>query len=83
MRRYYFDLRDDQGLAVDEEGLELRDIQVVQVEAARALSDVARDAVLRKAVGADGPVSKMVIEVRDDDGPVVHVKFRFEIDRKN
>ena len=45
MRRYYFDLRDDRGLLVDDEGLECRDRQAVQAEAARALADMARDAV--------------------------------------
>ena len=35
MRRYYFDLRDGDELAVNEEGVELRDIDSVQEEAAR------------------------------------------------
>jgi hypothetical protein len=26
MRRYYFDMRDNDGLAVDDEGMELRDV---------------------------------------------------------
>lgn len=43
MRRYYFDLRDDNGLFVDDEGLECRDVSAVQAEAARALADMARD----------------------------------------
>ena len=45
MPRYYFDLRDGDDLAVDEEGVELRDMELVQEEAARSLADMARDAV--------------------------------------
>ncbi|WP_309142534.1 DUF6894 family protein [Bradyrhizobium sp. sGM-13] len=45
MRRYYFDLRDGDDLAPDEEGLDLPNIERVQEEAARSLADMARDAV--------------------------------------
>jgi uncharacterized protein DUF6894 len=38
MARYYFDLRDGDQLAVDEEGMELPIMQAVQVEAARSWS---------------------------------------------
>jgi hypothetical protein len=34
MPRYYFDLREDGELAVDEEGVELPTLQAVQIEAA-------------------------------------------------
>lgn len=34
MPRYYFDLRDDTGVALDEEGLELASWRAVQAEAA-------------------------------------------------
>jgi len=80
MSRYYFDLRDHAGLFVDEEGMELSDAQAVQEEAARALGDMARDA-LRALEGA--LVQQMAIELRDDLGPVMHVRFSFDIDRKN
>jgi hypothetical protein len=76
MRRYYFDLRDDQGLSVDVEGLSCRDIKAVQTEAARALADMARDAVRSATVDS---CYNMAIEVRDDDGKVLNVKFRFEV----
>ena len=80
MPRYFFDLRDGDDLAVDEEGMELRDIQAVQEEAARSLADMARDEVRRHA-----PVKKhrMAIEVRDDSGrPVLQVKFTFEVNKQ-
>jgi hypothetical protein len=48
MPRYYFDLREDGELAVDEEGLELPTLQAVQIEAARSLVDMARHAVWQK-----------------------------------
>ena len=80
MTRYYFDLRDEDDLAVDEEGLELRDIASVQEEAARSLADMARDAV--RAPNYDGPRNhRMAIEVRDATGPVLQVNFTFEINR--
>jgi hypothetical protein len=44
MPSYDFDLRDGDELAVDEEGLELRDRDLHE-EAARSLADMARDAV--------------------------------------
>ena len=48
-------------------------------EAARSLADMARDAV-RKSQDTMG--RQMAIEVRDDNGPVLQVKFTFEIDRR-
>jgi hypothetical protein len=77
MPRYYFDIREGENIAPDEEGLELPSIERVQEEAARSLADVARDAVRKNH---DGAGRQMAIEVRDDDGPVL-VKFTFEIDR--
>ena len=76
MRRYYFDVIDECGVAVDDEGLELRDLRAAQEEAARSMADAARDAVIRQPAGA---LAHMSIEVRDDDGPVMRVKFSFEI----
>jgi hypothetical protein len=75
---YYFDLRDGEELALDEEGLELRNMRAVQEEAARALAGFAYD-----AMRLDGGQSQhMAIAVRDEHGPVMEVKFSFEIVRK-
>ncbi|WP_456620221.1 DUF6894 family protein [Bradyrhizobium sp. P5_C12] len=79
MKRYYFDIREGDEIIPDEEGLELSTIEKVQEEAARSLADMARDAV-RKRV--DGGSHGMAIEVRDDSGPVLQVKFTFEVDRR-
>ena len=79
MRRYYFDFRDGDILAEDEEGIELPDIESVQEEAARSLVDMA------KSVVSDNSDSsrwhRMVVEVRDDSGPVLQAKFTFEMDQ--
>ena len=81
MPHYYLDLRDDDDLAVDEEGLELRDVAAVQEEAAQSLADMARDAV--RGPSYDGTRNhQMAIEVRDETGPVLQVKFTFEINRQ-
>jgi hypothetical protein len=81
MPRYYFDLRDGDELAVDEEGVELRNIDLVQEEAARSLADMARDAVRRTTRNRDLN-HRMAIEVRDDHGPVMQVKFTFVVERR-
>jgi hypothetical protein len=76
MRRYYFDLRDDRGLFVDDEGVRCRDLNAAQAEAARSLADMARDAIHTTAVA---PPRMMSIEVRDDGGPVMQVRFTIDI----
>lgn len=76
--RYYFDLRDADGITIDEEGIDLPSLQRVQEEAARSLADMARDVVAQRF---DGSAHEMAIEVRDEVGPVLQVRFTFEIDR--
>lgn len=76
MPRYYFDVREGDTVASDEEGLELFSIQAVQEEAALSLADMARDAVRKDHDGA----RQMAVEVRDDNGPVLQAKFTFGID---
>lgn len=80
MSCYYFDLRDDDGFAPDDDGLELPNVQAVQKEAARTLTDATRDALLRPI----NPV-RIAVEVRDDSGPVMQIRFTIEVEiaRKN
>ncbi|WP_458163531.1 DUF6894 family protein [Bradyrhizobium sp. 18BD] len=78
MSRYYFDLLDDDMVAPDEEGLELSDLRKVQAEAAKSLADMARDAVETYPAGR---CHQMAIEVRDETGPVMRVRFSFEVQR--
>ncbi|QDP25446.1 DUF6894 family protein [Bradyrhizobium cosmicum] len=79
MPRYYFDLLDGDILAVDEEGVELPNLPAAQAEAARSLADMARDAVHDSMAAVDR--RDLAIEVRDADGPVMQVKFTFEVER--
>jgi hypothetical protein len=76
----YFDLKDHNGLFPDEEGLDLRDLDAAQEEAAQSLSEMVRDAA---RTPTQDPIQRMGIEVRDETGPVMHVRFSFEIERKN
>jgi hypothetical protein len=71
-------MREGDEIAPDDEGMELHTIQAVQEEAARALADMARDAIRRSPNGAE---HRMSIDVSDDAGPVLQVRFTFEVDR--
>lgn len=75
MRRYYFDLRHGDELAVDDEGVDLPNIDAVQKLAIRALADMAQDLI-------DLPIP-IAVEVRDEVGSVMRVRCIFEIDRTN
>ncbi|MTV13020.1 MULTISPECIES: hypothetical protein [Bradyrhizobium] len=77
MPRYYFDLKDGNGIVVDEEGMDLRDLEAAQNEAALSLAGMARD-----AVATAHRAEQMEIGVRDDNGAVMLVRFSFEISRK-
>ena len=79
MGRYYFDLRDREGLAVDEEDVELQDIQAAGEEAALSLADAARDG----PRGSDGSLNQLSVEVRTNSGPITRVSFSFNLDRRN
>jgi hypothetical protein len=74
--RYYFDLRDGDEVTPDEEGLEFASIERVQEEAARSLTDMARDSMRRRAAGS---AHRMAIEVRDHQGPVLQALLTFEV----
>ncbi|WP_309296303.1 DUF6894 family protein [Bradyrhizobium sp. Ce-3] len=77
MARYYFDLRDGCGLAIDEEGLEMPDLAAVQEEAARALADMIRDSVRGQNL------DRAAVEVRDHNGPILEVGIAWRILRSN
>ncbi|RXG89237.1 DUF6894 family protein [Bradyrhizobium zhanjiangense] len=79
MPRYFFDLRDENELIRDEEGLELSGFPAVQAEAAKSLADMARDAVPTSRLPAPGK-RHMAIEVRDGSSPVLQVKFTLEVE---
>jgi hypothetical protein len=80
MAHYYFDVRDDGDLSVDDLGMDLRDIEAVQVEAMRSLGDMARDAIRSPEYNVSQK-RRMAIEVRDGSGPVLHARFTVEVER--
>jgi uncharacterized protein DUF6894 len=77
--RYYFDLRDDDGLVADDEGVELADLRAAEKEAFQALADAVKDAFTRPL----GHLSETAIQVRDESGPVMRVRFAIDIERTN
>lgn len=80
MRRlYYFDIREADDLMLDDERSELASMEEVQEEAVHSLAELARDAARRMA--RDGKALDMAIEVRDDDGPLMQVRFTFDVKR--
>jgi hypothetical protein len=76
MKRYYFDIREGDQLIPDEEGIELPSPQAAQEEAVRSLGDLARDA---PGTDRDGAPRRLAIEVRDESGPMMQLKFSFEL----
>jgi hypothetical protein len=77
--RYYFDLRNGDDLIVDEDGEVHLHLGAAQDEAVRSLACLIRDAVGKST----GSLTELAIEVRDDNGPVMHAKFTLQVLRKN
>jgi hypothetical protein len=77
MPHYYFDIRDGDELAPDEEGLHLKSTEAARAEAAKSLADMVRDAA---HYARPANRRQMAIEVRDNAGPVMRVKLVFEIE---
>lgn len=67
--RYFFDIRDGDNVAIDEEGKELPDLGAAQEEAARSLADLTRD-----KIGCH-KFCQIIIEVRDSNGPLFETQF--------
>ena len=66
MARYYFDLRDEQGITRDDEGLELDGIHLVHEEAVKSLAEI----VLKGSLSPE-----IAVEVRDRYGALAVAKF--------
>ncbi|MGY8685407.1 hypothetical protein Q2941_47965 [Bradyrhizobium sp. UFLA05-153] len=75
MIRYFFDIRDGAELYPDEEGLELANERVAELEAANTLA-----AMLKDAPGLRDQ-QDMAIEVRSEVGPVFQIALVFEANR--
>ena len=54
MPRYYFDMREGDEIAPDEEGMELSTMEAVEEEAAHTLADMARDAMRSRSTDGAG-----------------------------
>jgi hypothetical protein len=74
MARYYFDVTDDEGSVVDTEGLEFATLERAKAEAARALTEIARDRV-------PGPRRLLfIVAVRDErKEPLFEVRLTIEV----
>ena len=74
MPRYFFDTMDSGRFISDESGIELPSIQAARAEAARSLTDIARD------MSPDNR-REVVVEVSDDEGrPLFRTALYFEIE---
>ena len=66
MPRFFFDIRDSDGLFRDDTGLELESMDVAVGMARRTLSDMVRDAF------RDPETTELAVKIRDgSEGPVV------------
>jgi hypothetical protein len=74
MARYYFDVRDDEKVTFDEDGLVFHSLEAVKREAATALAEIAKDVI-------PGAIRRVLaIEVRDDaKRPLLEARMVFEI----
>jgi len=72
MPRFFFDFDGANGTTRDEDGEEMSDMEAARHEAMAALGEAGRDFTRQ---GADG---RLVINVRDDRGPVLSVSATFE-----
>jgi hypothetical protein len=69
---YFFDSRDDATFVQDNEGLVFPDFEAARDDAARALAEMAKDALPGSVRG------ELAIEVRDETDPVLRTSLVFE-----
>ena len=77
--RYFFDLREDNQVAIDDEGIDFPSLEAAQHEAALSLADLAH--ALVRTNGINGIPQSAAVHVRDKNGPVLKAHFVFEIGR--
>jgi hypothetical protein len=75
MPRYFFDIRDNDGTATDEVGMELSGLQAAEIEAAQSLADLAKN----MAPGDER--HDVEIAVRTDKGPLFKAAFVYQLTR--
>jgi hypothetical protein len=74
MPRYHFHIREDSHLIRDDEGQEFVDAASARREAVAAGAAIARDAFTA------GSADRVVIDVREDDAPVVKVSITLDVE---
>ena len=75
MPRYHFDIRENDGIAWDEEGWDLPDLEAAEIEAAQSLADMARD------LPPNAPRRSVAIEVRSNGRPLFKAALVYELAR--
>lgn len=65
MPRFYFDVRDQDGVHYDQDGIELPDIDTARHEAWRALGEMMQEGI------ADAGKTVVAIDIRNSDGSSV------------
>ncbi|WP_426528383.1 DUF6894 family protein [Bradyrhizobium sp. McL0615] len=78
MPLYHFDLRDGEAFVKDDEGMEMLDIGLAQMEAVQSLADMVKDIPVRVSRASGYP---MGVEVRDAEGFLFSLSFAF-LDRR-
>lgn len=73
MKRYYFDVREDNHLLFDDVGIELPDIETAHREGFRGLTAMASEMTFALA-----SKRRVVMEVRDENGLVLSLSGAFE-----
>ena len=73
MARYFFDTRDDGSFVRDEIGQEMPDLEAVKVQAALALTEMAKD-VLPGSIKRE-----LSVEVRDQRQRILRAVMTFEV----
>jgi hypothetical protein len=74
--RYFFDIQDGEARIPDDEGMILPNVEAAREEAAMSLADLARDRV------RDRRACSIVIEVRDEMGPVAEASLEWTVQRR-
>jgi hypothetical protein len=75
MPHYYFDIRENDEVTVDELGMQLPDLQAAAVESAKSLADLAKDLLPAARCYSLG------IEVRNHDEPLFKIAIAYEFKR--
>ena len=73
MKRYFFDMLDQDKLILDDEGIELPNVEAAQEEAARSLADMVKEDLHNETF------SNVSVQVRDSEGPILEAKFVWEV----